>query len=221
MRPRRDPPLGSCEAGLSGPAGLVRDGLVKDQPGCGMGRPRLAAGRRVRDRAVASCVVNDTQHAMHHTHAPVALLDRLGVPTRASVVHVGTAPTAVPALLARGHDDVTVVDASESALAAARRQVGSAAPVRWVAVDALAALPGRRHDVWLDAFRLGGLDESGHQRYRDVLRAGTVPAGLVLARVSDVGVATSVLGDGFGVVDSEGDEHDPVGPFTWVALRRV
>lgn len=79
------------------------------------------------------------------------LLDRLGVDARHSVIDVGGgASTLVDHLLARGHDDLAVLDLSSVALDECRRRTGDPSAVTWMAGDLLAWAPPRRWHVWHD-----------------------------------------------------------------------
>src|SRR5690349_3363392 len=82
----------------------------------------------------------------------LGLLESAGVGRDAAVVDVGGGDGALaPALVARGHDDVTVLDISEHGLAAGRGRVGSGADrVAWVVADVRTWRPERTFDVWHD-----------------------------------------------------------------------
>lgn len=57
----------------------------------------------------------------------------------------------VDTLLKRGFGDVTVLDLSEAALAAAKVRLGDkAAPVQWVAADVTRWSPSQSFDIWHD-----------------------------------------------------------------------
>jgi SAM-dependent methyltransferase len=63
----------------------------------------------------------------------------------------GGASRLVDALLAVGHQDVTVLDLSTAALAAARERLGrDADEVKWIVADVTAWRPETRYDVWHD-----------------------------------------------------------------------
>lgn len=81
------------------------------------------------------------------------LIQELGVPAAAPIIDVGGgASTLVDGLLASGYGDVTVLDLSATALAAARQRLGEqAAKVHWREEDVLkAALPEQGFTLWHD-----------------------------------------------------------------------
>jgi SAM-dependent methyltransferase len=76
----------------------------------------------------------------------------------------GGASTLVGELLARGHDDVTVLDISEAALARSRDLLGDgAARVRWIAADITQWTPDRQWDVWHDRATFHFLTDAARQ----------------------------------------------------------
>ena len=83
----------------------------------------------------------------------LGLIMAAGVGRDASIIDVGGgASTLVDDLLANGFTNVTVLDLSAAALAAARKRVGSrASDVRWIEADITKAdLPASQYDVWHD-----------------------------------------------------------------------
>jgi SAM-dependent methyltransferase len=83
----------------------------------------------------------------------LALIEEANPRRSASVVDIGGgASTLVDDLVARGYEDVTVVDLSATALAVSRERLGeAAASVHWVCGDATeVTLPNARYDVWHD-----------------------------------------------------------------------
>ncbi|MHB8680641.1 MAG: class I SAM-dependent methyltransferase [Acidimicrobiales bacterium] len=170
------------------------------------------------------------------------LFERLGIGTDAAVLDVGGgASVLVDALIARGFEDVTVLDISQVALDAVRDRIGAEAPADLVRADLLEWTPERRYDVWHDRAVFHFLvDETDRRRYVALLRAALRPgghavvatfamdgprscSGLPVARYSTLAL-TKALGEGFTLVESTTEEHrTPAGvvqPFTWVALRR-
>ena len=172
----------------------------------------------------------------------LGLVDELAVPVDAAVVDVGGgASTLVDHLLARGHTDVTVLDVSARALAAARSRIGASAAVAWVHADLLSWRPERRYDLWHDrAVFHFVVDPADRARYRATLLAVLAPGGAVVlatfaadgpefcsglpvARYSP-GELADAIGDDFDVVATRRDEHHTpqgvVQPFSWIAARR-
>jgi SAM-dependent methyltransferase len=82
----------------------------------------------------------------------LALIEEAGLPRDAAVADVGGGASGLAVeLLHRGHRDVTVVDVSAEALAAARERLGDAAgSVDLVQADVLHHDFGRRLDLWHD-----------------------------------------------------------------------
>lgn len=106
------------------------------------------------------------------------MVDAAGVSSEASAVDVGGGTSRlVDALLARRHDDLTVVDVSDAALRLAQQRLGSdATRVRWVNADIRKWLPGRVFDLWHDRAVLHFLREPADQEsYRNVLTAASHP----------------------------------------------
>ncbi len=112
----------------------------------------------------------------------------------AAIIDVGGgASTLVDGLLARGFEDITVLDLSRAALAAARSRLGErAAQVQWIEADILRAdLPERRYDVWHDRAVFHFLTGAADRRAYVAKALRTVkPGGLVVvATFADDGPA--------------------------------
>ncbi|MGQ0464955.1 MAG: class I SAM-dependent methyltransferase [Sporichthyaceae bacterium] len=176
--------------------------------------------------------------------ASLRALDLLGVGADASVVDVGGgASVLVDVLLDRGHRDVTVLDLSAVALAAARERLGAAGEgVQWLTEDLLAWRPSRHWDVWHDRAVFHFLVEpDARRRYVEALRAATTPgarvvlatfaldgptqcSGLDVARYDAAGLAAE-LGPEFALTASFAEEHaTPWGSaqaFTWAGFARI
>lgn len=119
-----------------------------------------------------------------HAQRSVKLIRDAGVPLVASIVDVGGgASTLVDDLLAGGYGNITVLDLSGTALAAARARLGArAATVQWVEANVLeAALPAHGYDVWHDraVFHFLTTAEDRRAYVRAVLRA-VKPGGIVI-----------------------------------------
>ena len=88
-----------------------------------------------------------------HADLSLGLIEATGVSHDAAIIDVGGgASTLVDDLLANGYTDLSVLDLSAAALAAAQRRLGlRAAKVQWIEADVTKAdLPARRFDVWHD-----------------------------------------------------------------------
>ena len=170
------------------------------------------------------------------------LIRALGTSPDTPVVDAGAgAGTLTAHLAAAGFTDLTAVDISAAALAAARAQAAGppgAAPVSWVNADLLSWRPDRRYGLWHDRavyhFLTGDADRAA---YLATLRAALLPGGIAIlaafapggparcsglpvARYSPAGLARS-LGVGFTVLATRTEQHiTPDGviqPFSWVA----
>ena len=171
------------------------------------------------------------------------MIAALGVGPEVALVDVGGGASPLAGqLVDRGFVDVTVLDVSESALAAASDRLGSrAARVTWLAQDVRSWSPARAYGLWHDRAAFHFLvDAADRARYLAVLERALGPAGmLVLATFAtdgpstcsglpvvryDAGELASLVGPGFELVEQRQQVHrTPRGtaqPFTWVALRR-
>jgi trans-aconitate methyltransferase len=171
------------------------------------------------------------------------MIDVLGIVPSAKVIDVGGgAALLVDHLIARGFEDLTVLDIAEVALTTARARVGDQAPVSWVHEDVLTWRPRHQFDLWHDRAVFHFLvDFDDQQRYLATLRETLAPAGAVIIATfapngpdhcSGLPVTrysaedlTVLLGNAFTVVDTSREEHTtPTGarqPFTWIAARRA
>lgn len=88
-----------------------------------------------------------------HAGYSLSLINAAGVGRDAAVIDVGGgASILVDDLLANGFTNVTVLDLSAAALAAARKRLGTcASEVQWIEADITKAdMPANRYDVWHD-----------------------------------------------------------------------
>jgi SAM-dependent methyltransferase len=119
-----------------------------------------------------------------HAELSLKIIRDAGVATSAAIIDVGGgASRLVDDLLASGYGNVTVLDLSGAALAAARsRLVAAADKVRWLEANVLdARLPLQAYDVWHDRAVFHFLTDVNDRRayVRAVLRA-VRPGGLVI-----------------------------------------
>jgi SAM-dependent methyltransferase len=88
-----------------------------------------------------------------HLETSLALIEQAAPGRSASIIDVGGGEsTLVDDLLARGYENVTVLDISQTAIDANRRRIGKAAEhVHWLVADATkAGLELSAYDVWHD-----------------------------------------------------------------------
>ncbi len=136
------------------------------------------------ERVYASRSPAEVSWFQPHAERSVRLIREAGVPTEAAIIDVGGgASTLVDDLLAAGYGNVTVLDLSAHALAAARARLGARArEVRWIEANVLeAALPRHGYDVWHDRAVFHFLTDPAdrHTYVRQVLHA-VRPGGLVI-----------------------------------------
>jgi SAM-dependent methyltransferase len=137
----------------------------------------------------------------------------------------GGASRLIDALLARAYQDVTVLDLSGAALAAARERLGrDAERARWIVADITTWRPEAAYDIWHDRAALHFLNAPEEQaayaeRLRQALKVGGHAiigtfaldgpdrcSGLPVTRHSSQSLA-AVLGPGFSLQDSRRHQH--------------
>lgn len=179
----------------------------------------------------------------HAAHS-LRLIEATGVPPGAAIIDVGGgASTLVDDLLATGRYDITVLDLSGAALAAARVRLGAVAEsVTWREADITkAALPGHAYDVWHDraVFHFLTAAEDRHA-YVETVRRALKPGGhVVIATFAEDGPLQcsglpvmrysaaqlqAKFGDGFTMLSHDREQHPtPSGTtqaFTYCHFRR-
>jgi SAM-dependent methyltransferase len=171
------------------------------------------------------------------------LIDGLDLAPAAPVIDVGggASPLAA-ALLDRGLSDLTVLDVSAAALAAARERLGPhAAEVTWMHEDLRAFAPERRYALWHDRAVLHFLTAEAERRaYADLAARAVAPGGHVIlasfaldgpercsglpVRRADAAGLADLLAGAFDLVAEEREQHRTPGGavqrFTWVVARR-
>ena len=122
-----------------------------------------------------------------HLDTSLAWIDELGLVRDSPVIDIGGgASTLVDDLLDRGHEDLTVLDVSGTALALARQRLGArAACVSWVEGDITSvALPTSRYALWHDRAVFHFLvADADRQRYCERLQRALRPDGHVILGV--------------------------------------
>jgi 2-polyprenyl-3-methyl-5-hydroxy-6-metoxy-1,4-benzoquinol methylase len=169
-------------------------------------------------------------------------LDRFGATPSQSLIDIGGgASTLVDALLARGWDDLTVLDIAAPALAAAQLRLGEAgATVTWEVADITDWQPARAYDIWHDRAVFHFLTEPQQRAaYLRALGAGLAKGGLAIFATFaldgpekcsgltveryDADKLAATLGPQFTLEASWRDEHlTPWGSaqaFTWCVFR--
>jgi SAM-dependent methyltransferase len=154
-------------------------------------------------------------------------LIRLAGTTRSSaIIDVGGgASRLVDTLVDEGYEVVSVLDLSESALAAAKTRLGQAAGrVTWIVADVVNWKPPRRYDLWHDRAAFHFLtDEADRAAYVACLGEALRPGGHVIIatfaldgpeRCSglpviryDAASLGKVLGDAFTLVEARRHDH--------------
>ncbi len=158
--------------------------------------------------------------------ASLDLLKLVGATSSSAIIDIGGgASRLVDGLLTEGYDDLTVLDLSAVALAAAKARVGrNAVRVAWIAADVTRWEPVRTYDFWHDRAAFHFLTEEADRmayvsRLRRALRRGghavigtfapDGPAkcsGLPVVRYSGESLG-AVLGAGFELVDNRSQQH--------------
>jgi trans-aconitate methyltransferase len=171
-------------------------------------------------------------------------LDRHGAEPSQSVIDIGGGASGLAGkLIERGWRDVTVLDIADSALEAARREIGPAADkVSWLVADITAWTPARRYDIWHDRAVFHFLTEpAARDAYREALDKGLSPGGLLIiatfapegpercsglpVRRYDAETLAAELGPAFRLIEEWREQHDTPGGqtqlFNWCVFRRL
>jgi SAM-dependent methyltransferase len=171
----------------------------------------------------------------------LALITSVADPAAISVIDVGagTSPLA-DALLTAGCRDLTLVDLSETALAATSARLNEPTSVATVVGDITEWDPGRTFDLWHDRAVFHFLSGPGRDRYvataeRSIREGGHLVIGTFAddgpTRCSDRDVSrysadqlAAAFANGFEMVTTRDEHHltpkDIDQHFTWVVLRR-
>lgn len=189
------------------------------------------------------------QHSWDQTTPAVDLemLDRGGLRPTDSVVDVGGGDGVfTQTLLARGHDDLTVLDIADSALDAGRQRLGAHRDtVVWIRADVRTWTPERSWRIWHDraAFHFLTTDQD-REEYRHALSLATAAdslvcvgtfaddgpthcSGLPVARYTEADLVEVLRGDALDLepLSTAREVHrTPQGAeqhFVWALLRRI
>jgi len=156
----------------------------------------------------------------------LALIRLVGAVRSSGIIDIGGgASRLVDCLVSLGYEDVTVLDLSAAALAAARSRIGDRADrVTWIAADLTAWEPSRTYDVWHDraAFhfltlpsdqaayvaRLGrALRPGGHAIIGTFAPDGPERCSGLLVSRYDANSLAATLGRGFELIDTRRHAH--------------
>ncbi|HEX7604593.1 MAG TPA: class I SAM-dependent methyltransferase [Polyangiaceae bacterium] len=172
------------------------------------------------------------------------LIERCTPPRDARIIDVGGgASHLVDGLLARGFEDLTVLDLSSEALAKARARLGErAARVHWITADVTTFEPSVRYALWHDRAVFHFLTApSDRSAYVNALERALEPgghaivgtfapdgpercSGLDVVRYDGPGLAAA-LGPSFALIEAIRHEHvTPAGkvqPFTFARFVRA
>jgi 2-polyprenyl-3-methyl-5-hydroxy-6-metoxy-1,4-benzoquinol methylase len=161
------------------------------------------------------------------TPAPtLELLGLIGARPSSAIVDIGGgASRLVDSLLAQGFENITVLDLSDAALAAAHARLGEKGDrVKWITADATKWRPSEAYDVWHDRSAFHFLTDPGDktayvQRLKEALQPGGHAiigtfaldgpekcSGLPVTRHSAESLG-ALLGPDFVLVDSRRHEH--------------
>ena len=156
----------------------------------------------------------------------LALISLVGASVRSAIIDIGGgAAHLVDALVALGHDDVTVLDISSAALDAAKERLGPAAScVDWIVADVTTWRPSRLYDLWHDRAAFHFLtNDVDRMAYLDTLRRAVRPGGhAIIATFAldgpekcsglpvvryDAKTIGALLGNDFTLIDSRRHDH--------------
>jgi SAM-dependent methyltransferase len=172
------------------------------------------------------------------------LIRSVGAARHSAVIDIGGgASRLVDALVDEGYQAVTVLDLSQSALAAAKTRLGQpAAGVTWIVADVAKWKPLQRYDVWHDRAAFHFLtDAADRTAYVESLREALQPGGhAIIATFAldgpqrcsglpvvrhDAASLGEVLGNAFNLLETRRhDHHTPTGStqrFQFSVFRRV
>lgn len=142
-----------------------------------------------------------------HLETSLALIERAAKDFGASIIDVGGGEsTLVDDLLARGFQEITVLDVSEVAIEATKKRLGQAAErVHWLVADITQAeLERDAFDIWHDRAVFHFLDDSQHRAaYVQQVARSVKPGGHVI--VSAFGPEGPTKCSGLDVVRYDAD----------------
>lgn len=132
----------------------------------------------------SSKATDEVSWFQEHAELSLQLIQEAGAPLSAAIIDVGGgASRLVDDLLAKGYENLTVLDLSGTALAAAKRRLGfRASSVKWLEANIIeATLPEHAYDVWHDRAVFHFLITDQERRaYVDAVRRAVKPGGHVI-----------------------------------------
>jgi SAM-dependent methyltransferase len=172
---------------------------------------------------------NELSWFQEHPAISLDLIRTAGPSPGAAIIDIGGGESRlVDALLDEGFHALTVLDLSESALAAAKARLGPrSAKVAWISADVTAWEPSETYDLWHDRAAFHFLTEAtGRQAYAERVAKAVRPGGHVVIGTfapdgpqscsglpvlrHDASSIGAVLGAGFTLIQSR--RHDHVTP---------
>ncbi len=136
------------------------------------------------EQVYAKTPVDTVSWFQPHAEQSVGLIRDTGLPRSAALIDIGGgASMLVDDLLAQGYQDLSVLDLSGAALAAARQRLGAEAQrVRWLEGDITEiALPEQAYDLWHDRAVFHFLTTPRQrQAYVDAVLRAVKPGGHVI-----------------------------------------
>ena len=127
---------------------------------------------------------NEVSWYRPHLERSLALIEEAGVAKDAAIIDVGGGTsTLVDDLLGRGYSNLTVLDISSTAIAAARERLGErAAQVSWIVADITdVQLPEHHYDFWHDRAVFHFLrDQAARRSYVAAVRQSLKPGGHIV-----------------------------------------
>jgi trans-aconitate methyltransferase len=178
------------------------------------------------DRIYVAKAENELSRYQEVPAVSLEFIKAAGIKQDAAIIDIGGGVSPLAgALLAQGFRDVTVLDLSKKALAAAKLSLGqAAAKVNWITADVTAWEPDRTYDLWHDRAAFHFLTEAAERQayaarvFRAVRNGGHIIIGTFAPdgpeRCSGLPVmrhdATSigvVLGRDFALKQSRREDH--------------
>ena len=136
------------------------------------------------ERVYATKSPDEVSWFQEHAALSLKLIREAAVPTTAAFIDVGGgASTLVDDLLADGFDNITVLDLSGAALAAAKVRIGARSErVKWIEANILETqLPKHAFDVWHDRAVFHFLTSAkDHRAYVQAVLRAVKPGGIVI-----------------------------------------